>query len=40
MEALNVSNFEIGTKIPKILNVYAATVNEWGIWIDFEVIKA
>lgn len=37
VETLELSAFEIGTQIPKILKVYEAVVDEWGIWLDFEI---
>ena len=37
IEALELSNFEIGTKIPKIQKIYSPTVDDWGIWVDFDI---
>uniref|UniRef100_A0AC35GYH3 SMP-LTD domain-containing protein n=1 Tax=Panagrolaimus sp. PS1159 TaxID=55785 RepID=A0AC35GYH3_9BILA len=37
IESLELSKFEIGTKIPKIQKIYAPVVDDWGIWVDFEI---
>ncbi|KAH7699336.1 Protein F55C12.5 a, partial [Aphelenchoides avenae] len=36
IETLELSGFDIGTAIPKIRKIYAPVVDEWGLWIDFE----
>uniref|UniRef100_A0A914YGX8 SMP-LTD domain-containing protein n=1 Tax=Panagrolaimus superbus TaxID=310955 RepID=A0A914YGX8_9BILA len=37
IETLELSKFEIGTKIPKIQKIYTPTVDDWGIWVDFDI---
>jgi hypothetical protein len=37
IEDLELSKFEIGTKIPKIQKIYTPTVDDWGIWFDVEI---
>uniref|UniRef100_A0A914GVW9 SMP-LTD domain-containing protein n=1 Tax=Globodera rostochiensis TaxID=31243 RepID=A0A914GVW9_GLORO len=37
IETLELSTLDLGTTTPQIVKVYNPTVNEWGIWCDFEV---
>ncbi|KAI3414028.1 hypothetical protein GPALN_011494 [Globodera pallida] len=37
IETLELSKLDLGTTTPQIVKVYSPTVNEWGIWCDFEV---
>jgi hypothetical protein len=37
IETLELSGFNIGTSIPSIEKIYEPIVDEWGIWVDFEV---
>jgi hypothetical protein len=37
IETLELSTFDLGTSVPKIVKVYQPKVDEWGIWCDFEV---
>ncbi|KAI6197091.1 SMP-LTD domain-containing protein [Aphelenchoides besseyi] len=36
IDTLELSGFNIGTAIPRIERIYAPVVDEWGIWVDFE----
>ncbi|KAI6198277.1 SMP-LTD domain-containing protein [Aphelenchoides fujianensis] len=36
IDTLELSGFNIGTAIPRIERIYAPIVDEWGIWVDFE----
>lgn len=37
IETLELSSFNIGTAIPLIEKIYEPVIDEWGIWVDFEV---
>lgn len=37
VETLELSSFNIGTAIPSIEKIYEPVIDEWGIWVDFEV---
>lgn len=32
------AKMELGSNTPKITGVYEPIVNEWGLWVDFNVI--
>lgn len=36
IDTLELSGFDIGTAIPKINKIYQPYVDEWGVWVDFE----
>lgn len=38
VETFKVSNFDLGFCPPKILAVHEAYIDEYGLWVDFEVI--
>ncbi|CAD5212419.1 unnamed protein product [Bursaphelenchus okinawaensis] len=37
IETLEVSSFDIGTAIPRIDRIYKPYVDEWGVWVDFDI---
>lgn len=37
IETLELSDFNIGTAIPSVEKIYEPIIDEWGIWVDFEV---
>jgi len=37
IETLELSEFNIGTAIPRIQKIFSPVVDEWGAWVDFEI---
>jgi len=37
LETLTLIHLDIGTIAPKLTNIYEPIIDEWGIWVDFEV---
>ncbi|CAD5216744.1 unnamed protein product [Bursaphelenchus xylophilus] len=37
IETLELSSFDIGTAIPRIERIYKPYVDEWGVWVDYEI---
>uniref|UniRef100_A0A915DLU3 SMP-LTD domain-containing protein n=1 Tax=Ditylenchus dipsaci TaxID=166011 RepID=A0A915DLU3_9BILA len=37
IESLKLEKFDLGTAVPNILKVYAPMLDQWGIWLDFDI---
>ncbi|EYC06165.1 hypothetical protein Y032_0078g1219 [Ancylostoma ceylanicum] len=40
IEKLELSSLSLGTTAPRIVGVYTPKLNEWGIWVDLEILKS
>lgn len=38
IESLKLTSLELGENVPHITSVYEPTINEWGLWVDMNVI--
>ena len=38
MDELSLTNLDMGSATPKITKIYSPSVDEWGIWLDVEIL--
>uniref|UniRef100_A0A914PJN4 SMP-LTD domain-containing protein n=1 Tax=Panagrolaimus davidi TaxID=227884 RepID=A0A914PJN4_9BILA len=38
MDELLLTNIDMGTAVPKVTKIYSPSVDEWGIWLDVEIL--